>query len=176
MNIGENIKKYRKQKKMTQPELAAMIGKSESSIRKYENGSVTPDIETIQNIANSLNTDIYSLTGIVPLPTESIAAIKNKIESYKDIPKEIKNNLFYLLDGKKFSIEYTQDLVSYEDALDAIIILSLYCKPDCRLQLSDYKYILNKTVDYMDFCINKLNKEKKLDEIKLKNKEGEPNR
>ena len=45
--IGMNIKKYRKGK-FTQQELADKIGKTESSIRKYEKGLVTIHLDEVE--------------------------------------------------------------------------------------------------------------------------------
>lgn len=56
MDIGSNIKKYRKAKKMTQVELASRINKSESMIRKYESNSVVPNIDVLKSIADALET------------------------------------------------------------------------------------------------------------------------
>ncbi|MBN1040088.1 XRE family transcriptional regulator [Clostridium botulinum] len=60
MSIGENIKKIRKDK-MTQVELAAKLGKSESMIRKYESDSVTPSIDILNKMSEILEVSIYDL-------------------------------------------------------------------------------------------------------------------
>ena len=56
MTVGENIKKLRKQKGLTQKQLGSLcepkIG--ESTIRKYELGLLNPKIETIRRIADAL--------------------------------------------------------------------------------------------------------------------------
>lgn len=54
--VGRNIKQARKNLKMTQPQLAELIGKHESSIRKYEKGLTDVPNEVIQKIAEALNT------------------------------------------------------------------------------------------------------------------------
>lgn len=59
--IGEKIKYYRKQNNITQKELAKMIGKTESSIRKYEKGLVDIPIKTIEDIAVSLKISVSDL-------------------------------------------------------------------------------------------------------------------
>lgn len=46
MNIGENIKKFRKEKGFTQQQLADLMGKSTISIRKYESGEVALKLRT----------------------------------------------------------------------------------------------------------------------------------
>lgn len=55
MSIGENIKKYRKQNKLTQKELGKEIGKSPVTVRHYESGYIEPPTSVLRNIANVLN-------------------------------------------------------------------------------------------------------------------------
>lgn len=60
MNIGANIKKFRKGK-MTQKELAEKIGVTASTVTKYENGNLEPNLETLNKIALALNVSKYEL-------------------------------------------------------------------------------------------------------------------
>lgn len=53
--LGKNIKAARKQKKLTQPQLADLIGRTESSIRKYEKGLIDVPNEVITEIAKALD-------------------------------------------------------------------------------------------------------------------------
>lgn len=64
MNIGEKIKKTRKNKKMTQTQLAKSISKSERMIQKYENGEVVPSIENIKKIASVLEVNVDDLLSL----------------------------------------------------------------------------------------------------------------
>jgi repressor LexA len=52
------IQQLRKERRMSQAELARKAGISEISIRKYENGDRKPKIETLQRIANALDVDL----------------------------------------------------------------------------------------------------------------------
>ncbi len=61
MTTGENIKRIRKEKGLTQKKLGELCGISESNIRKYENGKQNPKIETIEKIANALNVQIIDI-------------------------------------------------------------------------------------------------------------------
>lgn len=63
MNLGENIKKYRKQKNMSQQELSELSGIPRASISRYENGERTPNVEIVNKIASALNLNINQLTG-----------------------------------------------------------------------------------------------------------------
>ncbi len=61
--IGKKIKERRKECKITQAELAEKIGKTESSIRKYEKGLVAIPTDVIEKIAEMLETTPYTLFG-----------------------------------------------------------------------------------------------------------------
>jgi transcriptional regulator with XRE-family HTH domain len=62
--IGERIKMYRKQKKLTQRQLAELIDKTESSIRKYEKGLIEiPNIVLLQ-ISDALDIKAWLLLGM----------------------------------------------------------------------------------------------------------------
>lgn len=64
MAIGENIKRIRKEKGLTQKALGERCNISEGNIRKYESNRQKPKIETIQRIANALGVSEYELQGI----------------------------------------------------------------------------------------------------------------
>ena len=59
--IGNNIKKWRKLKKLTQQELGEKIDKTLSSIQKDEKGNVMIPIDVLSNIAKALNIGIDKL-------------------------------------------------------------------------------------------------------------------
>jgi len=58
LTLGQNIKKYRKQKGLTQSELAEMIDLKSITIRKYESDDREPSIETITKIAEALGVPV----------------------------------------------------------------------------------------------------------------------
>ena len=61
MAIGENIRKIRKEKKLTQKELGKLCGMSEAQIGQYENGLRNPKMETLKKIANALDINYLDL-------------------------------------------------------------------------------------------------------------------
>lgn len=65
MTVGENIRKIRKEKGLTQKALGQLCNINESQIRRYELGlnNSNPKRETLQKIANALGVSIYELTG-----------------------------------------------------------------------------------------------------------------
>lgn len=69
--VGKQIRTCRKQNKMTLEELSRIIGKSKSTISKYEKGEIPVDIETLYLIAKTLHVPIeyflYYLPSVAPL-------------------------------------------------------------------------------------------------------------
>ncbi|MBQ8682426.1 MAG: helix-turn-helix transcriptional regulator [Selenomonadales bacterium] len=63
MRIGKRIKEARRKLKLTQMELAESIGRTESSVRKYEAGKVTIPIDVIAEIAYVLKVPAFDLIG-----------------------------------------------------------------------------------------------------------------
>ncbi len=62
--LGGRIKTLRKDKKLSQKELAAPIGARYQLLNKYESGLVTPPAEMLVKLADALGTSVdYLLTG-----------------------------------------------------------------------------------------------------------------
>ncbi|MCQ5091244.1 helix-turn-helix transcriptional regulator [Slackia exigua] len=68
MKTGDLIKKYRKMRGMTQKQLAAECGQTDSAIRNYELGNRTPGDERLRAIAAALAISSESLREV---PLES---------------------------------------------------------------------------------------------------------
>lgn len=56
---SNDIKRIRKERKLTQKKLGKLCGIAESNIRKYENGKQNPKAETLDKIAEALGAMIY---------------------------------------------------------------------------------------------------------------------
>lgn len=63
IHIAENIKRLRREKKMTQQELADKINVQRTSISKYEKGVTTPSLSQLKKIADVFNVDVNELFG-----------------------------------------------------------------------------------------------------------------
>lgn len=59
----ENLKKLRIEKRISQQQLADVIGTSQQSINKYENQTTEPDIYTLTLLADFFETSIDYLVG-----------------------------------------------------------------------------------------------------------------
>ncbi len=64
-SIGEKIAELRKRKKLTQAELAAIVGVSAQSVSKWENSQTMPDILLLPTLASALDVTVNDLFSIV---------------------------------------------------------------------------------------------------------------
>ena len=64
MTIGENIKRLRKERGLTQKKLGELCGIAEPNIRKYENSKQNPKLETAEKIAVALGVTAFELMGM----------------------------------------------------------------------------------------------------------------
>ncbi len=62
MTIGENIRRIRQERNLTQRQLGEMVGASEAYIRAYESGRRNPKPSSLEKIANALsvNTEVLA--------------------------------------------------------------------------------------------------------------------
>jgi transcriptional regulator with XRE-family HTH domain len=58
LNIGKTILQLRKEKNITQEQLAIMVGVSAGAVSKWETGNSTPDISLLAPLARALNTSL----------------------------------------------------------------------------------------------------------------------
>lgn len=64
MQIGEKIRKYRKEKNMTQEEMANRLGVTAPAVNKWENGNSYPDIMMLVPIARLLDISLDTLLSL----------------------------------------------------------------------------------------------------------------
>ena len=55
MNIGDNIKRIRKEKGLTQKQLAKKLGVSQQNLAQYESNKRYPKLATARKIATALD-------------------------------------------------------------------------------------------------------------------------
>ena len=90
LNIATNIVNLRKQKEVTQEELASFIGVTKASVSKWENGQSMPDIMLLPILASYFEVTIDELIGYKPmLSREQIRLLyKTFAESFSKEPFE----------------------------------------------------------------------------------------
>ena len=115
MSIGENIKIHRKNKGLTQKQLADKIGVYEITVRIYEKNNNIPNVAIIDKFAAALEISVFELLDnnydkaeyeLLNGLSNGCDNLLNLVSSFEDSAKEesIKNfrNLIKLLDLKKF--------------------------------------------------------------------------
>lgn len=98
--FGKRMAALRKERKMTQDELAKLLSTSISVIGRYERDEMTPSIEVAKNISNHLNTTMGYLLGETdkadlfkdPVMLQRLAEL-DKMESTE------KSHILHVLDG-----------------------------------------------------------------------------
>lgn len=60
--IGENIRKFRKIKIMSQEQLAEALGISRQSVSKWETGAALPDTDNLIKVASVLGVSVEDLS------------------------------------------------------------------------------------------------------------------
>ena len=61
LKIGEKIKAKRRERELTQEELAAILGVSKAAVSKWENGESYPDVEMLPQIAQLFHQSMDAL-------------------------------------------------------------------------------------------------------------------
>ena len=95
MNVGKNIAKFRKEKNLTQEELAKSINVSPKTISSYENNRNLPTIETLLLLSQVLDVSIDEIVG---------KTNKDKNATKEKYDKQRKNNLLIIFAISLFSL------------------------------------------------------------------------
>lgn len=61
MKLGDNIKKYREENKMTQRDIAEILKVEPGTVSKYESGMIEPNIDSIKRLAKTFGVTIDEL-------------------------------------------------------------------------------------------------------------------
>lgn len=100
MQIGEIIRKYRKEKNITQEEMARRLGVTAPAVNKWENGNSLPDIMLLAPIARLLGITVDDLLSFrEELTAEEINSFvletdaRFKKESYEEVFQWVKETL-----------------------------------------------------------------------------------
>ncbi|AYA98873.1 helix-turn-helix domain-containing protein [Lachnoanaerobaculum umeaense] len=122
-NVGENIKKFRKLKGLTQKELAEKLGITQQSVAQYERTNKLPKLETLLYIANALDITLNGLLfGESDLESEK-ALEKAMEETAKWNDKIIKRALIEHYNklnklGREKAVERVEELTEIEKYTD----------------------------------------------------------
>lgn len=85
MSIGDRIIDLRKQKKLSQGQLAEIIGVSRQAVSKWESGQNSPDTIKLIHLADILDTDVEYLATGRKTPKEEPPIILNMVKKVDKI-------------------------------------------------------------------------------------------
>lgn len=70
LKLGENLKKFRSKRELTQEQLAAVLGVSAQAVSRWENGTTYPDITLLPTIASYFEITLDELMGMEAFKSE----------------------------------------------------------------------------------------------------------
>lgn len=167
IKLADNLQLLRKQKRLTQEELAEIFGVTSQSISKWELGINCPDITMLPKLADFYRVSIDELLGYKPLSSINsiyidvkslIESSTNKIDdAYKiarlaiaSIHEKERNQAERLLTGKRdYSLTYGQDKNGVTICSDESIFISSF------VDLRDYDVTtIRKVSSYLNKISN----------------------
>lgn len=98
MSFGNRLSTVRKDRKVSQGDLAAKAGIHINVIGRYERGEAVPSIEIAAKIAESLKVSLdYLVLGKSDLNIDQ--ALLEKVLSIQQLPHEDREHILYSIDG-----------------------------------------------------------------------------
>ncbi|MBP7174262.1 MAG: helix-turn-helix transcriptional regulator [Cloacibacterium sp.] len=96
MSFGKRLTEVRKNKGLSQEDLAKQLGTKSPVIGRYERDEMKPSIDTANKLAEYLEVSLDYLTGNtdVLLDTNTL----NRILEVQQLPDDVKEKLFYFID------------------------------------------------------------------------------
>lgn len=89
--LGEQIRKLRRQKKLTQEQVANYLHVSTSTYGMWEQGRNEPDIKRLQELADFFSVTVDYLLGRESLTSTQEQTVKDTIERLEELTQQLKN-------------------------------------------------------------------------------------
>ena len=97
MSFGSRLVEIRKEKKLSQAELALRVGLHSNALGRYERGEAIPSVEIAAKIASELGTSLDYLIGLSELGMNSdLLSRSNEINTLSDNEKQ---QLYFVIDA-----------------------------------------------------------------------------
>lgn len=97
MGFGKKLAAIRKEKGISQTELAKRVGIHSNVLGRYEREEARPFVETAVSLANALEVSLDYLLGGSDIEMDT-ATVK-RIEEMGKLPKEAKHQIFMVIDA-----------------------------------------------------------------------------
>jgi len=106
MDIGDNIKRVREAKKLSQKEVITAIGMGAAQYSRIENGKTDPSVNTLERISQALGVELAELFAFSPLKEVGShdKTLMEKIRLMEGLSEDEQKTIFTILDafvGKK---------------------------------------------------------------------------
>ncbi len=135
--VGRQIRACRKQNKITLEEMARIIGKSKSTISKYEKGEIPVDVETLYLIARTLHVHIEYFFYYLP----TVAATPQPLDACPSFFTGLSRFYSYLFDGRNNQlIRCVFDILSESDVSGYKIMMYMNFSDYDRYQVCENTY------------------------------------
>jgi transcriptional regulator with XRE-family HTH domain len=97
LSLGENLKRMRKSRNITQEELAEILGVTFQSVSRWERGDCYPDITLLPGLANFFDVSVDALLGMAALD-EAVTLCERvlKCRTNEKVRSTTRSNLCYL--------------------------------------------------------------------------------
>ena len=170
LKLYENIKKYRKEKELTQEKLAEILGVSVGAVSKWENGNNTPDIMMLAALADLFDVSIDALLGYDAAPkkiNDIVNVINEKTVSNRFDEAISLSNDALIRYPHDFSVIYASAMIYHVMAVqgkdkkapkEAIRLFELakdYLKQNDNSEINEYTINCMIATDYMLFDVKK---------------------
>lgn len=135
MTVGENIRKFRKARGLTQKQLGELCGIKEANVRKYELNKANPKVETINRIASALNVSTIDIMGLEYFDSVTdLDNIRSEISHLEQF-----ENLFITLYGQDEYDSFIKYSLLTKKAAEKVkeYIKDLYVNPQNVINTSD---------------------------------------
>lgn len=117
-SLGERIAKFRKEKGLTQIELAKAIGITQTLISAYERGRLRPNYEIIAGFAQALEVTTDELIGLKQSKTttkKTSLKILKRLNKIEKLPPSQQRALLQTIDNYLKGVEAQQGTISQKE-------------------------------------------------------------
>ena len=154
IEIGNYIKKLRKEKRYTQKQLAEKLNVSFQAVSKWETGETLPDTSLLLILANELNTSVERLLygGKIVMKENTLISVKNIVDGFKYLLKvkdcfgEKSTFWIGLVEGinKKMNMDLLDALENHKEVLYTEVILQYINNENCKVDIEEVRKYIKK--------------------------------